>query len=56
MNKNNTLRLIDLAKNRLKNPVSKDMALNTFIKAGILDTNANFTKNYPNLSAFLTRK
>ena len=42
--------LIDLAKKRLKNPVSKEEALNSFMSAGILNSEGQFTENYPHLS------
>ncbi|HEY4785719.1 MAG TPA: hypothetical protein VIH57_06705 [Bacteroidales bacterium] len=44
-------RLTDLAKNRLKKRVSKEEALHTFIMAGILDNEGQFTENYPHLAA-----
>jgi hypothetical protein len=49
-------RLTDLAKNRLKKKVSKKEALYTFVMAGILDSEGQFTKNYPYLAAAITEK
>jgi hypothetical protein len=43
--------LTDLAKNRLKKQVSKEEALHTFVMAGILDNEGQFTENYPHLAA-----
>ena len=44
-------RLTDLAKDRLKKKVSRKEALHTFVMAGILDTDGQFTENYPHLAA-----
>ena len=44
-------RLTDLAKNRLKKKVSRKEALHTFVMAGILDSDGQFTENYPHLAA-----
>jgi hypothetical protein len=43
--------LTNLAKNRLKKQVSKEEALHTFVMAGILDSQGQFTDNYPYLAA-----
>lgn len=42
--------LIQLAKDRLANPRSKEEILCTFINAGILDENGNFTEPFKHLS------
>jgi hypothetical protein len=47
--------LIELAK-KLKKEVSKESALNTFIGAGILDKNGEFTEPYKNLNSFFINK
>jgi hypothetical protein len=56
MNNKDILALINLAKDRLKNPVSKEEALHTFINAGILDKNTNFTYSYPYLRKYMNNK
>ena len=43
--------LTDLAKNRLKKKVSRKEALHTFVMAGILNNDGQFTENYPHLAA-----
>ena len=43
--------LTDLAKDRLKKKVSKKEALHTFVMAGILDNEGQFTENYSHLAA-----
>jgi len=55
MNKKDIILLINLAKNRLKNPASKEKALSTFINAGILNKNGNFTENYPYLVKYINK-
>lgn len=52
MDEEDIKRLIYLAEDRINNPRSKEDILNTFINAGILDTNGNFTENYPTLKLF----
>lgn len=49
-------RLTDLAKERLKRKVSKKEALHTFVMAGILDANGEFTDTYPHLAAAVAEK
>jgi hypothetical protein len=49
-------RLTDLAKTRLKKQVSKKEALYTFVMAGILDKEGQFTENYPHLAAVAEKK
>jgi len=41
--------LINIAKNRLLNPHSKKEILKTFMDAGILNKNFEFSDNYPHL-------
>lgn len=48
--------LIELAQEKIKNGVSKEEALDTFISAGILDKNAQFTKEYENLETIIAKK
>jgi hypothetical protein len=48
--------LTDLAKDRLKRKVSKEEALQTFMMAGILDKNGQFTEHYPHLAAAVAAK
>jgi hypothetical protein len=43
--------LIALAQEKLKNGVSKEQALNSFITAGILDANGEYTEPYKELEA-----
>jgi len=56
MSEKDIKRLIDLAKNRRKRQVSKEEALHTFVMAGILDRDGNFTDNYPYLAAAVDKK
>lgn len=56
MNEKDIKRLIDLAKSRQKNQVSREKALNTFVMAGILDRDGNFTENFPYLAAAVDKK
>lgn len=56
MSEKDIARLTDLAKNRLKKPVSREEALDTFIRAGILDKKGQFTENYPCLAAGVSLK
>jgi hypothetical protein len=48
--------LTDLAKKRLKRKVSKEEALHTFVMAGILDNDGQFTEHYPYLAAAVALK
>ncbi|WP_165503690.1 hypothetical protein [Pedobacter hiemivivus] len=43
-------RLIDLAKDGLKKETTKEEALQSLVRAGILDKNGKYTKHYPNLA------
>jgi hypothetical protein len=43
-------RLIDLAKGELKKETTKEEALESLVRAGILDKNGKYTKHYPNLA------
>jgi hypothetical protein len=49
-------RLTDLAKQRLKKQVSRDDVLHTFVMAGILDNDGQFTNNYPHLAGAAAAK
>ncbi|HET6558303.1 MAG TPA: hypothetical protein VFG54_13375 [Prolixibacteraceae bacterium] len=49
-------RLTDLAKQRLKKHRSKEEVLHTFIMAGILDKEGQYTDNYPHLAEALSLK
>jgi hypothetical protein len=51
MNDKEIKQLTDLAKKRLKKQVSREAALHTFFIAGILDSEGQFTDNYPYLAA-----
>ncbi len=44
-------RLKDLAKKRLKEGVTKERALQTFVSAGILNEQGQFTKAYSTLAS-----
>ena len=56
MSEKDIKRLTDIAKQRLKKPVSRDDVLHTFIMAGILDNNGQFTDNYPYLAEAIATK
>jgi hypothetical protein len=49
-------KLIELAQEKIKNGVSKEEALETFIGAGILDEKAQFTKAYEHLETVIVKK
>jgi hypothetical protein len=49
-------RLIQLAKDRFNKGVSKEKALDTFVKAGILTKNGNLRKPYKELNTATTSK
>ncbi|MCW3085313.1 MAG: hypothetical protein JWP12_2679 [Bacteroidetes bacterium] len=48
--------LIKLAQDQIKNGVTKEEALETFIGAGILNEQGQFTELYKNLDAIITLK
>ena len=56
MSKKEIKQLFDLAKNRLKNPVSKEEAMHAFVNAGILNNDGQYTENYPHLAAAVASK
>jgi hypothetical protein len=49
-------RLTDLAKKKLKEKVSNKEALETFIRAGILDAKGHFTKSYSALASVVEKQ
>ena len=49
-------RLIDLARNGLKNPRSKEEILRTFVLAGIRNWDGTYTDNVPYLKAWETEQ
>ena len=51
MNEKEIKKLTELAKNRLRKKVSRKEALHTFVMAGILTKEGQFTENYPHLAA-----
>lgn len=48
--------LIELAQEKIRNGVSKEEALKTFMGAGILNEKAQFTQPYANLESIFTKK
>lgn len=46
MNNKDIVRIIKLAKDKLEEKISKKEALEHFMRAGILDSNGNFTEPY----------
>jgi len=53
MNDKDFQKLMDLADKELKKKVTKEEALRSFVSAGILDTEGNFTKPYEHLTTLI---
>lgn len=49
-------KLIELAQDKIKKGVSKEEALETFVGAGILNEQAQFTQHYKNLETIIIKK
>ena len=47
---------MDLAKKRLKRKYTKEESLHTFVMAGILNWDGEFTDNFPDLAAAVAAK
>ena len=45
--------LLDLAERKLKEKVTKEEALESFVRAGIMDKDGNYTEPYKNLATVI---